>query len=65
MNYKVFLEHSDEGLATSVPGLPGCHSQGKTEEDALANIAKAIREYLYVVDELSEGKLVWRIEVTA
>jgi len=35
----------------SVPGLPGCWSQGATEEEALANIADAIRAYLAVVDE--------------
>jgi predicted RNase H-like HicB family nuclease len=65
MNYKVILEQSEEGFAASVPGLPGCHSQGATEDEALANIADAIREYLQVVDELTEGKLVRRIEVAA
>ena len=30
--------------------LPGCWSQGDTEEDALANIAVAIREYLEADD---------------
>lgn len=46
MKYKVILEKSEEGIAVSVPGLPGCHSQGKTEEEALENISDAIREYL-------------------
>jgi len=36
-----------------VPGLPGCHSQGDTEAEALTNIADAIREYLEVVQELA------------
>jgi predicted RNase H-like HicB family nuclease len=53
MKYTVLLEPSDEGFAVSVPGLPGCHSQGNTEEEALANIADAIREYLDAVDELA------------
>lgn len=53
MKYKVVLQHSEEGFAASVPGLPGCHSQGLTEEDALSNIASAISEYLSVVAELS------------
>ncbi len=57
MRYKVLIEESDEGFAVSVPGLPGCHSQGSTEREALENIAHAIREYLEVVAELSrEGK---------
>jgi predicted RNase H-like HicB family nuclease len=48
MKYKVALHRSDEGYAVSVPGLPGCWSQGETEQEALANIAEAIREYLAV-----------------
>ncbi len=52
MKYKVILEKSEEGFAVSVPGLPGCHSQGATEREALQNIAEAISEYLdVVVDE--------------
>jgi predicted RNase H-like HicB family nuclease len=58
MRYKVLLEPSDEGFAVSVPGLPGCHSQGATEEEALTNIADAIREYLEVVGELTRGQTV-------
>jgi len=57
VRYKVLIEESDEGFAVSVPGLPGCHSQGSTEREALENVADAIREYLEVVAELSrEGK---------
>lgn len=46
MVYKVLLIHSDEGYAVSCPELPGCHSQGETEVEALANIRTAIREWL-------------------
>ena len=53
MKYTVLIEESDEGFAVSVPGLPGCHSQGDTEAEALANIADAIREYLEVVREIA------------
>jgi len=53
MKYTVLIEESDEGFAVSVPGLPGCHSQGTTETEALANIVAAIREYLEVVRELA------------
>jgi len=56
MKYKVLLQRSDEGFAVSVPGLPGCWSQGSTEKEALENIADAIQEYLAVVDEaLKDG----------
>ena len=55
MKYTVLLEESEEGFAVSVPGLPGCHSQGDTEAEALANIADATREYLDVVRELAES----------
>lgn len=55
MKYTVLIEESDEGFAVSVPGLPGCHSQGATQEEALANITDAIREYLDVVRELAQA----------
>jgi len=49
MHYKVILERSDEGFSVSCPGLPGCWSQGDTEEEALKNIKEAIREYFEVL----------------
>jgi uncharacterized protein (DUF433 family) len=45
MKHKVALHQSDEGFAVSVPGLPGCWSQGASEAEALANIQDAIAEY--------------------
>ena len=63
MRYKVVLEESDEGFAVSVVGLPGCHSQGVTEQEALENIADAIHEYLEVVTELNRDKVVREVEV--
>ena len=63
MKYKVILEKSEEGFAVSVPGLPGCHSQGATEEEALMNITDAISEYLNVVAELTKNKTSREIEV--
>jgi len=52
MRYKIALRHSDEGYSVSVPGLPGCWSQGATEHEALQNIRDAIVDYLAVRDEL-------------
>ncbi|HYT93409.1 MAG TPA: type II toxin-antitoxin system HicB family antitoxin [Gemmataceae bacterium] len=63
MRYKVVLEESDEGFAVSVPGLPGCHSQGATEREALENIADAIREYLAVIHDQVRGAKVREVEV--
>ena len=65
MKYKVVLQHSEEGVAASVPGLPGCWSQGSTAEEALQNIRSAIQEYLAVVNEQTQGADVREVEVTA
>jgi len=65
LKYKVLLENSREGFAVSVPGLPGCHSQGVTEQDALQNISDAIEEYLHVIDDLAKGRTVREVEVKA
>ena len=45
MNLKVVIEEDTEdgGYVVSCPALPGCHSQGETVEEALANIEDAIR----------------------
>jgi predicted RNase H-like HicB family nuclease len=64
MKYKVVLHHSEEGVAASVPGLPGCWSQGETDAEALANIRSAIEEYLTVVAEQTRGADVREVEVT-
>ena len=64
MKYRVALFPSDEGYAVSVPGLPGCWSQGATEEEALENVEQAIREYLEATEEQLQGAQVREIEVT-
>jgi len=46
MKYKVILQQPEEGFAVSVPGLPGCHSQGATEQEALDNIGNAMQNIL-------------------
>jgi len=65
MKYRVNLEKTDEGYAVWCPGLPGCWSQGTTEEDALANIRDAIETYLLTVEELNKGKVTRLVEVPA
>ena len=55
MKYKVSLKKTEEGYAVWVPGLPGCWSQGETEEEAVENIKDAIEGYLAAVQEIAEG----------
>ena len=54
MKYSVVLKESQEGFAISVPSLPGCHSQGRTEAEALENIQDAIQGYLEVIEEINQ-----------
>jgi len=63
MRYKVELIPSEEGFAVSCPELPGCWSQGTTEEEALENIRSAISDYLAAVDELNRRKQTRYVEV--
>jgi predicted RNase H-like HicB family nuclease len=65
VKYRVNLEKTDEGYAVWCPGLPGCWSQGATEEDALANIRDAIETYLLTVEDLNQGKITRLVEVPA
>lgn len=67
MRYKVALRKTDEGFSVSCPGLPGCWSQGDTEEEALENIADAISEYLRVSAALAakEETEIREVEVAA
>ena len=64
MKYKVRLEQSEEGFSVSCPALPGCWSQGETEQEALENIQDAIREYLEAITESLQDADVREIEVT-
>ena len=63
MKFKIALYPSEEGYSVTVPGLPGCWSQGATEEEALANIAVAIREYLEAEIDPTDGAIIREVEV--
>ena len=53
MKFKVVITEDleDSGYNVSCPSLPGCHSQGDTIEEALANIKEAIELYLETLSE--------------
>ena len=52
MKLQVILEPQKEGGFTAiVPALPGCISQGETQEKALENIREAIELYLEPIED--------------
>ena len=63
MKYKVVLYRDAEGISVGVPALPGCWSEGDTEEEALENIRDAIAEHLAALEERSLGQEVREVDV--
>ncbi len=53
MKFKVILVSCEEGgFAVTVPALPGCFSQGETQDEALENIKEAIELHLEPVEPI-------------
>ncbi|MCH7802144.1 MAG: type II toxin-antitoxin system HicB family antitoxin [Chloroflexi bacterium] len=47
MKFAITLETDEDGyIVVSCPALPGCHSQGKTKDEAIANIKEAIEGFV-------------------
>jgi predicted RNase H-like HicB family nuclease len=65
MRYQVTIYRSEEGITIGVPALPGCWSEGDTEEDALVNIQDAIQEYLAALNDRLQGIETREIEIAA
>ncbi len=63
MKYKIALHRTDEGISVSVPALPGCWSEGDTEEEAITNIQDAIQDYLAALEDRFQGAEVREVEV--
>ena len=54
-HYTVLLEREEDGgYHAFCPALKGCHSQGDTLDEALANIREAIQAYLESLKEEGE-----------
>ena len=52
MQWHVCINKDEDGwYVVTCPALPGCVSQGKTEQEALDNIKEAILAWLEVEDE--------------
>jgi predicted RNase H-like HicB family nuclease len=49
---QVIIYPGEDGYwVAECPSLPGCISQGKTKEEAIANIREAIRGYVAALEE--------------
>jgi predicted RNase H-like HicB family nuclease len=52
MVFHVTLTEAEDGwLVAECPALPGCVSQGKDQQEALANIKEAIAAWLWAEDQ--------------
>jgi len=63
MSYRIRLLETDEGWSVSCLDLPGCHSQGESRVEALANIREAIHLWLEVEGEEAGVKTVETLEL--
>ena len=51
MKLKIVLEAEEAGFSVYCPQLPGCASQGETKSEAIANIKKAAKLYLWSIQK--------------
>lgn len=58
MLFHITLEQAEDGwIVAECPALPGCVSQGKDEQEALANIKEAITAWLWAEDQKAVAAL--------
>ena len=61
---QVLLYPGEDGyFVAEVPSLPGCISQGKTRDEALANIEEAIALYIEVLEERGDSVPEDKVEI--
>jgi len=63
-SYRVTLFEHEGGVSVSCPALKGCHSQGRSREEALQHTREAIQEWLAAEAEESKLFKVSEAEVT-
>jgi antitoxin HicB len=55
MKFRILIEPDEDGVfVAECPTLPGCVSQGKTRDEAIANIKDAIAGYLASLEKHGE-----------
>jgi predicted RNase H-like HicB family nuclease len=56
MKFRILVEPDEDGVfVAECPALPGCISQGKTRDEAVANIKDAIQGYLASLEKHGEA----------
>lgn len=65
MQYTVVIHKSKYGYDVSCPALPGCHSQGDSQGEALVNIKDAITVYLAMVAKETRGEKTAKVTIPA
>ncbi len=57
MRFRAIFTFDEEydGYTVEVPELPGCMSQGKTLDEAMANIKDAVQGVLFVMEKNGES----------
>jgi len=63
MKYLILIHKSIYGYDVHVPALPGCHSQGRTQKEAMTNIRDAIKVYLEMEKEDLKNTEVREVEI--
>lgn len=64
MKLHVMVEEDDAGyFVAEVPALPGCLSQGKTHEEAIANVKEAVEGWFEVMEAKQAVKAERMVEV--
>ena len=58
MTFHITLDPIEDGwIVAECPALPGCISQGRSEEEAIANIREAITAWMWAEDQKAMEQL--------